>query len=185
MNIQATEIEGVYIVEPERRYDSRGFFARTWCREAFITVGINPDLSQCSVSFNIRRGTLRGMHYQRPPYTEDKLVRCTRGAIYDVALDLRASSPTYRSWVALELNADDLRMLYIPEGCAHGFQTLCDATEVSYQISRPYHAEFADGYRYDDPAFAISWPEPVHSISARDLTWGSFNAKHSISFKRG
>jgi dTDP-4-dehydrorhamnose 3,5-epimerase len=171
---QETKISGVFLIEPERLIDERGFFARTWCREAFIAHGLNPELAQCSVSFNTLQGTLRGMHYQKAPHGEDKLVRCTRGEIYDVVLDLREDSPTYQQWVSAELSADNLRMLYIPKGCAHGFQTLVDATEVSYQISCAYQHGYSAGYRYDDPAFALIWPLPVSCISDRDLHWPSF-----------
>ncbi len=174
MIFQATKIPGVFLVEPERLSDERGFFARTWCREAFINHGLNPDLAQCSVSFNAKCGTLRGMHFQKPPFAEDKLVRCTRGVIYDVALDLREDSPTYKQWFAAELSADNLCMLYIPKGCAHGFQTLVDATEVSYQISSVYQPGYSAGYRYNDPAFSITWPLPVGCMSEKDLHWPSF-----------
>ena len=142
-----TRLAGAYLIEPERIEDERGFFARTWCRDEFERHGLNPRLVQCNVSYNARRGTLRGMHYQAKPHEEAKLVRCTRGAIYDVIVDLRPDSPTYRQWVAAELTAENRRMLYIPEGFAHGFQTLADETEVFYQMSELFHPESARGVR--------------------------------------
>jgi dTDP-4-dehydrorhamnose 3,5-epimerase len=175
MIFQSTKIPGVFLIEPERLSDERGFFARTWCREAFLAHGLNSELAQCSVSFNTRCGTLRGMHYQKPPYAEDKLVRCTRGAIYDVALDLREDSPAYKEWVAVELTADNLSMIYIPKGCAHGFQTLEDQTEVSYAISESYHPEASRGYRYNDPSFQIVWPLfELRIVSDKDLNYQDF-----------
>jgi len=164
-----TKLKGVYIVEPERIEDERGFFARTWCRQEFEAHGLNPQLVQCSISFNKRKGTLRGMHYQGAPHAEAKLIRCTMGAMYDVALDLRPESATFKQWVAAELTAANRRMLYIPEGLAHGFQTLADDTEVLYQMSQFYHPQSARGVLWDDPTFAIEWPLPLTEISQRDL----------------
>ncbi|MBC8123828.1 MAG: dTDP-4-dehydrorhamnose 3,5-epimerase [Gemmatimonadaceae bacterium] len=175
MIFQTTRIAGVFVIDIEPHGDERGFFARTWCREEFLSHGLNPDLAQCSVSFNHRPGTLRGMHYQKAPHGEDKLVRCTRGAIFDVALDLREDSPTSGQWIAAELSADNLCMLYIPKGCAHGFQSLEDNSEVFYQISQPYVLGHGTGYRFDDPAFEINWPLPVNCISNQDLDWPSFS----------
>ena len=166
-----TKLKGVYIIEPEKIEDERGFFARTFCCHEFEAHGLNPRIAQCSVSFNRGKGTLRGMHYQVAPYEETKLVRCTMGAIYDVAVDLRRDSPTFKQWVATELTAENRRMFYIPEGLAHGFQTLQDSSEVSYQMSVPYDPEGARGLRWNDGAFGISWPlEPI-TISKRDRTW--------------
>jgi dTDP-4-dehydrorhamnose 3,5-epimerase len=165
----------VYLIEPQLLGDERGFFARTWCRREFEARGLNADLAQCSISFNRKAGTLRGMHYQAAPYEEPKLVRCTQGAIYDVALDLRPQSPTFKRWVGVELTAANRRMLYIPAGCAHGFQTTADDSEVFYQISEFYHPEAARGVRWDDPAFAIRWPETTHRIvSPRDAGFPDF-----------
>lgn len=161
-------IPGAYRIEPERREDSRGFFARTWCAEEFRQRGLNPNLVQCNVSFNRRAGTLRGMHYQAAPHAEAKLIRCTMGAAYDVLVDLRPEQPTYRQWVAVELSAESRRMVYIPEGCAHGFQTLCDDTELFYQMSAPYVPEAARGVRWNDPMLGITWPLPVGEIAPRD-----------------
>lgn len=168
MIFNKTTIKGVYIIEPERLEDERGFFARTFCQKEFEANGLNPRLVQCSISYNKFKGTLRGMHYQVAPMAEAKLVRCTRGAIYDVTVDLRYDSSTYCRWMAMELNADNHRMLYIPEGFAHGFQTLEDNTEVFYQMSEFYTSEYAQGFRYDDPVFGIKWPLKTVIISEKD-----------------
>jgi dTDP-4-dehydrorhamnose 3,5-epimerase len=163
-----TKLRGAFVVEPELIEDARGFFARTWTPEEFEARGLNPRIAQCSISYNEKRGTLRGMHYQLAPYAEAKVVRCTRGAIYDVAVDLREGSPTYLRWAAVELSERNRAMLYIPEGFAHGYQTLEDDTEVFYQVSASYRQEAARGLRWDDPALGIEWPLPVASISERD-----------------
>jgi dTDP-4-dehydrorhamnose 3,5-epimerase len=169
------DLKGAYLIEPDRLEDERGFFARTWCRREFEACGLTSRLVQCNISFNRRRGTLRGMHYQAEPHSETKLVRCTRGAIYDVIIDLRPSSPTFKRWVSAELTADNRRMLYIPEGFAHGLQTLVDDTEVLYQMSEFYVPEAARGVRWDDPAFDIRWP-PVEGrvMSEKDRTYPDF-----------
>lgn len=156
------------MVEQERHADERGYFARTFCVEEFEEQGLDPGLAQCSVSFNRRRGTLRGLHYQAPPAAEVKLVRCTRGALFDVALDLRPDSPTFRRWIGVELTEDDGRALYIPRGFAHGFLTLAASTEVAYQMSTPYAPEAARGIRWNDPFHRIEWPGPVEVIASRD-----------------
>jgi dTDP-4-dehydrorhamnose 3,5-epimerase len=163
-----TKIDGVVVVEPERLEDERGFFARTWDVGEFTERGLNPWLTQCSISYNRRRGTLRGMHYQAPPYEEAKLVRCTARSLFDVAVDLREGSPTLGEWFGVELSAENRRALYVPEGCAHGFLTLEDGCEVHYQISEAYKPEAARGVRWNDPAFAISWPGDVAVINERD-----------------
>jgi dTDP-4-dehydrorhamnose 3,5-epimerase len=163
-----TKLRGAFVVEPELIEDARGFFARTWTPEEFEARGLNPRIAQCSISYNARRGTLRGMHYQIAPYAEAKVVRCTRGAIYDVAVDLREGSPTYLRWAAVELSERNHAMLYIPEGFAHGYQTLEDDTEVFYQVSESYCPEAARALRWDDPALGIAWPLPVSAISERD-----------------
>lgn len=168
MRFTALAVAGSFLVEPEPVEDARGFFARTFCRDEFTSHGLNAELAQCSVSFNRRAGTLRGMHYQKPPHAEAKLVRCTAGAIHDVVLDLRTGSPSFLKWAAAELSADNRSALYIPEGCAHGFLTLTDASEVYYQISTGYHPESAAGVRWDDPAFAIVWPHGDVIMSERD-----------------
>ncbi|MBK9170093.1 MAG: dTDP-4-dehydrorhamnose 3,5-epimerase [Bryobacterales bacterium] len=169
-----TKLPGVVEVALDEHADDRGFFARAWCTGEFETHGLPARIVQCNVSFNKRKGTLRGMHYQDIPWQEAKLVRCTSGAIYDVVVDLRPSSATFRSWLGVVLSAENRRMLHIPEGCAHGFLTLEDRTEVFYQMSEFYHPEAARGFRWNDPAFGISWPmEPV-VISGRDSTYPDF-----------
>ncbi len=166
-----TSIDGAFVVEPEPISDERGFFARTWCQREFKAHGLNSELVQCNLSFNRRKGTLRGMHYQAAPHQEAKLVRCTTGAIYDVAIDLRPTSPTFGAHTAAVLDAANRRMLYIPEGCAHGFLTLQDGTEVAYQMSAFYVPEADRGVRFDDPAFGIRWPDEVRVISQRDRSY--------------
>lgn len=164
-----TGLKGAFIIEPSKLEDERGFFARTWCQKEFEAKGLNSRLVQCDISFNVRKGTLRGLHYQAPPYEETKLVRCTMGAIYDVIADLRRDSPSFGQWVAVELTADNRRMLYVPAGFAHGFQTLADNTEVFYQMSEFYCPEYAKGVRWDDPALGIEWPPTSErSISSND-----------------
>jgi len=154
--------------------DERGFFARTFCQEEFRARGLNPRVVQCSVSFNKKEGTLRGMHFQVAPYAEAKWVRCARGAIYNVIIDLRVDSPTFKQWVALELTADNRRMLYVAEGFVHGFQTLEDNTEVFYQTSEFYHPECARGVRWNDPTFGIQWPLETRTISPGDQGYPDF-----------
>ena len=169
-----TELEGAFVIEPERLEDERGFFGRTWCQREFQAHGLNPRLVQCSISFNKKKGTLRGIHYQVPPYEETKLVRCTMGAIHDVIIDLRTHSRTFKRWVAVELTAQNRRALYIPEGLAHGFQTLEDNTEVFYQMSEFYHPEASRGVRWNDPAFRIVWPNDIIVISDKDREYPDF-----------
>jgi len=169
-----TKLNGVHILEIEKLSDERGFFARTWCKQEFAKYGLNSNLAQCSISFNRKRGTLRGMHYQISPYRETKLVRCTAGAIYDVVIDLRRDSATFCQWFAVELSAENRCMLYVPEDFAHGFQTLEDNTEVFYQISESYAPEYAIGVRWDDPAFDIRWPPGDRIISSKDASYADF-----------
>jgi dTDP-4-dehydrorhamnose 3,5-epimerase len=169
-----TKLEGAFIIDLEKHRDERGFFARTWCQQEFRDHGLNADVAQTSISFNKRAGTLRGMHFQVEPYEETKLVRCTRGALHDVIIDLRAESPTYRQWTAVELSAENYRMLYIPAGFAHGFITLEDNTEAIYLISDPYVPDSASGIRWNDPAFGVKWPRAIEVISDRDLEWPDF-----------
>jgi len=175
MIFHETRIAGAFEIEPELKHDERGFFARTWCSEEFEAHGLNPHLEQCSVSFSTRKGTLRGMHYQTAPFQETKLVRCTQGAIYDVVLDLRPESPTFRGWAAAELTAEKRNMLYIPQGCAHGFLTLRDESEVFYQMSEVHRPEAARGVRWNDSAFTIHWPAEVSVIAERDRTYPDFS----------
>ena len=169
-----TKLKGVFILEIERLIDERGFFARTWCKQEFAKYGLNSTLAQCSISYNHKRGTLRGMHYQASPYQETKLVRCTAGAFYDVVIDLRRDSATFCKWLAVELSAHNRCMLYVPENFAHGFQTLEDNTEVFYQISEPYTPEYAEGVRWDDPAFDIRWPAADRIVSTKDAHYPDF-----------
>lgn len=171
MRFVETEIPGVLIVEPEEHRDERGFFARTWCRNEFDSRGLATDFVQENTTFNRLKGTLRGLHHQVAPHEEAKLVRCTRGAIYDVAVDLRPGSATRGAWVAAELTADNRRMLYVPEGCAHGYQTLADDTDVCYLVSAFYAPDAERGVRYDDPAISIHWPLPPSVMSPKDLQW--------------
>jgi dTDP-4-dehydrorhamnose 3,5-epimerase len=163
-----TKIAGAWLIEQDRHADERGFFARTWCAREFEEHGLEPGMAQCSVSFNLRRGTLRGLHYQAPPFAEAKLVRCTRGALFDVAVDLRPDSPTFRGWVGVDLTEGNGRGLYVPRGFAHGFLTIADSTEVAYQISTPYNPESARGIRWNDPFHTVAWPAPVEVIAPRD-----------------
>lgn len=174
MKFTETELEGAYLIEPERLEDERGFFARTFCKDEFERYGLNSDIVQCNISFNHKKSTLRGMHYQIKPYEEAKMVRCTRGSIYDVIIDLRSDSSTYCQWVAMKLTADNYKMLYIPEGFAHGFMTLEDNTEVLYQMSKSYHPEYARGVRWNDAVFGIEWPETPTLISKKDKNYFSW-----------
>jgi dTDP-4-dehydrorhamnose 3,5-epimerase len=172
-----TKLPGVYEIQVERKADERGFFARTWCQEEFASHGLNPGLVQCSVSFNARKGTLRGMHYQAAPFPETKVVRCTQGSLFDVVVDLRPQSPTFRQWVGVTLTPAKRNMMYVPENCAHGFITLEDETEIFYQISEFFKPELSRGVRWNDPAFKIDWPEPVTMIAERDRTYPAFKAE--------
>lgn len=169
MIFRESPLAGAFLIELDHRTDERGYFARSFCVQEFADHGLPTAVLQCNVSFNLTCGTLRGMHFQRSPMTEAKLVRCTRGAIYDVILDLRPSSSTYCRWYGVELTAENGAALFVPEGFAHGFQTLVDNSEVFYQMFTGYSAEYADGVRWDDPAFAISWPLPVDTIAEKDL----------------
>ena len=171
------KIEGARIVESEQLADERGFFARTWDADEFAEQGLAGGLAQCSISYNPAPGTLRGLHYQVPPHEEAKLIRCTAGALYDVAVDLRPKSPTFKSWFGVELTAVNRLALYVPEGCAHGFLTLTDDTEVLYLISAPHVPEAARGVRWDDPGLGIKWPAEVVVINERDRTYPDFDAR--------
>lgn len=175
MIFRETTLKGAFIIEPERHEDWRGFFARTWCQREFEAQGLNPRLVQCGISFNRKKGTLRGMHYQAPPYEEAKLVRCAMGAIHDVVIDLRPDSPTFAQHTAVTLTAENRVMLYVPEGFAHGFQTLEDNSEVFYQMSQFYVPEAARGIRWNDPAFAIRWPILETIILERDQNYPDFH----------
>lgn len=174
MKYAGTPIDGTFLVDLEPVEDHRGFFARTFCEDEFLRRGLEPHFAQSSIAFSARRGTLRGMHYQREPHAEVKLIRCTRGGVYDVVIDLRPGSRTFRQWFAAELTAANRRMLYIPRGLAHGYLTLEDETEISYQMSSPYHPDAAAGVRWDDPAFAVHWPFEPAVIAERDRTYPDF-----------
>jgi dTDP-4-dehydrorhamnose 3,5-epimerase len=175
----ATVLAGAYVVEQERVADERGFFARTWATDELAPLGLDVRVAQINTSFNARAGTMRGLHFQAAPHEEAKLVRATRGAIWDVALDLRDGSPTYCQWHAVELSDDNGLGFFIPAGCAHGFQSLVDASEVLYVMSTPYVAAAARGVRWDDLAFGIEWPKApdgLRTMSARDRTWPDFRS---------
>jgi dTDP-4-dehydrorhamnose 3,5-epimerase len=175
MIFKETSIPGAYIIDLERLEDERGFFARSWCQREFIERGLDPCVVQCNISYNRSRGTLRGMHLQLPPFAEAKLVRCIRGAIYDVILDLRLGSPTYLQWFGIELSDENYTSLFIPQGLAHGFITLYDEAEIFYQMSEFYSPECAVGVRWNDPCFNIRWPAPVRVISAKDQAYPDFD----------
>lgn len=175
MIFQPTKIAGAFEVIPELKTDDRGFFARAWCQKEFEDHGLNPRLVQCNISFNAKKGTLRGIHFQVPPFPEAKLVRCTHGSVYDVVVDLRPESRTFKKWVAMVLSAGERNMAYVPENCGHGFLTLEDDTEVFYQMSEFYHPELSRGARWNDPAFRISWPDQVVVISERDRRYPDFS----------
>ena len=177
MKVRPTEVEGVHVIEPEPFLDERGLFARTWDPAVMSAHGLDPHVAQSSTSWSRLAGTLRGLHYQAAPYEEAKLVRCTQGAVFDVAVDLRPESPTRMVWVGMELTADNRRALYIPRGCAHGFITLTDGAEVFYQISADYQPEAARGYAWDEPVFDIRWPREPVAMSERDRSWPAYVAE--------
>jgi dTDP-4-dehydrorhamnose 3,5-epimerase len=172
-------IPGAYLLEPERKEDHRGFFARTYCRRELEDRGLDPTVVQCSISVNKARGTVRGMHWQAEPYPEVRLVRCTRGAVHDVILDLRPGSPAFKKHYAVELDDENRLSLYVPAGCAHGFQTLTDGAEVFYQMSEFYYAELTRGVRWNDPAFDVTWPLEISVISEKDLSFPDFDEKRT------
>lgn len=171
MIFTATKLSGAFIVEIEQLSDDRGFYARTWCQREFQARNLNSNLVQSNLAYTKRKGTLRGMHYQIPPHEEAKLVRCTSGAIFDVLIDLRQESPTYKQWLGVRLTAENHVMIYVPEGFAHGYQTLEDDIEVSYQVSQYYYPEAERGLCYKDPSFGIEWPLDVQVISEKDSNW--------------
>ncbi len=171
MRFIETELKGAYIIELEEKHDHRGFFARTFCAQEFEEHGLKPAVAQCNLSFNYKKGTLRGMHYQTPPAAETKLVRCVKGEIYDVIIDMRPESPTFLQHIGVELTADNHRALYVPEMFAHGYQALTDGAEVLYQVGEFYTPGYEKGLRYNDPFFNIQWPMEVTEISEKDLNW--------------
>jgi dTDP-4-dehydrorhamnose 3,5-epimerase len=168
------EIDGSWIIDLEKRSDERGYFARLWCEKELQDHGLSPRVAQINTGFSPVTGTLRGMHYQSEPHAEIKIMRCTRGAVYDVIVDLRPASPSYCRSMGVELTADNGRLLYMPEGCAHGYLTLVDSTELLYFTSQPYVPHAATGLRHDDPAFAVKWPGEIRVISSADRTWPDF-----------
>ena len=169
-----TEISGSYLIDVKRIGDDRGFFGRLWCEREMEEMGLVSSIKQSNIGVSPLKGTLRGLHYQTAPHQEVKIIRCPRGAIYDVIVDLRPDSPTFKKWFAAELTAENSRMLYVPEGCATGYQTLVDDTEIYYHTSEFYHPESATGVRHDDPAFGIEWPLPIAAISDNDKNWKNF-----------
>ena len=180
MKFQKAELEGIWLIDLEKIEDERGYLARTWCRYEFESHGLNPQISQCSLVYNEKVGTLRGMHYQHAPYSETKTIFCSRGAIYDVVIDLRLASQTFSHWMAVELSEHKPQILYIPEGFAHGYQTLTDHTEILYQMSTPYAPQTACGVRWNDPAFKITWPSvPSRIISQKDQHWPDFEQQRA------
>jgi len=171
MIFEETGITGLYNILIEKKEDDRGFFARIWDEELFREKGLNPKIAQCSISSNNKKGTWRGLHIQYPPYAEAKIVRCTRGSLYDVVVDLRKDSPTFKKWFSTEISAENHKMLYVPEGCAHGYQTLEDNTDAAYQITEMFKPENSGGVRWDDPAFGIKLPLDISVISKKDSSW--------------
>lgn len=174
MLFEPTPLQGAYVIGSEPIWDQRGFFERTWCRDEFESKGLNSKLAQCSISFNKLAGTLRGMHFQKPPHVEAKLVRCINGSIFDVIIDLRGGSPSFKQWFGINLTASNRSSLYVPEGLAHGFMSLENDTEVLYQISEQFNADHSDGVRWNDQAFGIRWPMDVRVISERDQFYSDF-----------
>lgn len=177
MRFEETPLKGAFLIEPDPHGDDRGFFARMWCREEFLAHGLDTGIEQCNLAFNQRAGTLRGLHYQHEPHAEVKLVRCTRGAVWDVIVDLRPDSPTYTRWHGEVLSADNRAMLYVPAGFAHGYLTLTDSAEIFYQVNERYHPDLEDGVRWDDPAFRIEWPKAGPFIlSSKDRSWPDYRS---------
>ena len=175
-----TKLKGVFVIEMERREDHRGFFARAWCQKELESQGLSAGFVQSNVAFSHNKGTMRGMHYQTPPFQEAKLVRCTMGRVFDVAVDLRPESSSYTEWTGVELSAENRKMLYIPPGCAHGYLTLIDSTELLYDTSQVYAPAHATGVLYNDPEFGIVWPAPVCVLSDADKNWAPFASTHSL-----
>ncbi len=174
MIFEPLELEGAYLLKPEKHEDKRGFFARSFCKNELQDQGLVTEFVQCNISYNKKKGTLRGMHYQLSPHQETKLVRCSRGAIYDVIVDIRKNSPTYKKWLAVELNEQNQSILYVPSGFAHGFLTLLDDSEVLYQISTYYAPDFAEGFCWNDSNFLIRWVKPILHISEKDRSYTNY-----------
>jgi dTDP-4-dehydrorhamnose 3,5-epimerase len=169
-----TPVCGAYVLEPQRIRDNRGFFGRLWCADELARQGLSTEIRQTNIGVSTRKGTLRGLHFQRAPHAEVKIVRCPRGRIFDIVVDLRPDSPTFRGWHGVELSQDNQLALYVPQGCATGYLTLADDTEIYYHTSAAYHPPSASGVRYDDPAFGIQWPGPALVISEQDRAWPDF-----------
>ncbi|WP_045216466.1 dTDP-4-dehydrorhamnose 3,5-epimerase [Desulfonatronovibrio magnus] len=180
MKIITTSLNGAFIITPERINDERGFFARVFCRRELEKIGLIPDVVQCNISFNLKRGTLRGLHFQKSPYGEVKIIRCTSGAVFDVLVDLRSDSATYLKWFGTTLSHDNRKMIYAPKGFAHGYLTLKDNSEVFYQVSEFYSPDHEAGVRWDDPLFKISWPEPVSLISKKDSSYPDYKINEIV-----
>ncbi len=177
MRFTETTVSGAYLIDAEPRGDERGFFARIWCREDFAAHGLSAEFVQCNDAYSARRGTLRGLHYQAAPHGEIKLMRCVRGSVFDVIVDLRPGSPTHAQWFGAELTADNRRMMYVPAGCAHGYLTLEDDSEVVYPVSTAYHPQAERGVRWDDPRFGIAWPNTTPlTISDKDRQWPDYQS---------
>jgi dTDP-4-dehydrorhamnose 3,5-epimerase len=174
MRFIRTPLEGAYVIEMEPKIDDRGIFARTFCREEFRAHGLKADVVQCNLSSNARRGTVRGLHYQLAPFAEVKMVRCTKGAIYDVIVDIRVSSPSYLQWFGVELTSRNQRVVYVPEGFAHGYETLADDSEVSYMVSQAYAPEYERGIRWNDPSLQIQWHVSRPIVSAKDQGYADY-----------
>jgi len=171
MIFEETPLKGAYVIEPERINDHRGFFARVWCKKELQRRGLNSELSQSNIGFSHVKGTLRGLHFQKPPHAESKIVRCTRGSIFDVIVDLRPESPTYKRWFGIELSDENRKMVYVAEGMAQGYMTLQDNTEINYHATEFFNAEAASGVRFDDPVLGIRWPMSATAISEQDRSW--------------
>lgn len=183
MIFHPTPLAGAYVIEPERKSDHRGFFARVWCRNELRAHGLKTELVQSNIGFSHRKGTLRGLHFQVAPHPEVKIVRCTRGAMYDVIVDLRPQSPTCRQWFGIELTEDNGKMLYVPEGFAQGYLTLQDSTEMNYHATEFFDPKSAMGFRYNDPAFGITWPMDATVISEQDKNWPDYSTRaHELNF---
>lgn len=174
MIFEETKLRGAFVITPERLEDERGFFARSFCIKEYADHGLFPIIVQCNLSFNKRRGTFRGMHFQAPPYEEDKIVSCVQGSVLDYIVDLRRESPTFRQWISVELSAENRKQLYIPRSFAHGFLTLTENSQVFYQMTEFYHPQAARGFRWDDPSFDIHVPLPIEAIAAKDKSFPPF-----------
>jgi dTDP-4-dehydrorhamnose 3,5-epimerase len=174
MIFQGTPLPGAYVIEPKKIEDDRGFFARIWCKSEFTRHGLKSDLAQTNIGFSTRKGTLRGLHFQKAPHAEVKIVRCTKGAVYDVIVDLRPESSMYKAWFGVELSEENRKMIYVPEGFAQGYITLADNSEIYYHTSEFYHPESASGVRYNDRAFGIAWPGAISVISQQDSQWPDY-----------